>query len=467
MTGDRYAAVEDADWAGLARSTTGHLLRSGEEGFETARLAQIARFDDVVPTALACPDTEADVTAAVAFARRHGLELTVRSGGHSYAGFSSGRGLLLNLVGLSQVRLEGEVAVVGTGTTLGALRSALLPHGVMVPAGVGLTVGIGGSTLGGGMGIVGRRYGLTLDHLLAARVVLADGGVVSCDAEHDPELFWALRGAGAGGFGVVTEFRFSTRPATDVTAFWYSFPWSVAEAALAAWFDWIATLPDEVSCAFVYSDRGGESAPVAEVCGAMQAPATDAAGLLDGLVAAIGTPPVEALRRRMDWREATDFLGEAGRGRDRYRFTKSECFADALPAEGIEGLATAFVRDRVAGEVRGLEFTHCGGAYNRVPKAATAFWHRDQLFMLKYKVVVDVEATAEEKQAASRWLREVHALGTVYGSGTVYPNYPDAELADFLPAYYGGNAERLVSVKAAYDPDEVFRHPQSIPTKFR
>jgi len=188
-----------------------------------------------------------DVAEVIAFAREHGIGIAVRSGGHSFAGYSSTSGIVIDLTPQRSVVLTGGVAKVGAGARLGELYDALLPHGLAIPAGTCPSVGIGGLTLGGGHGILGRMYGLTLDHLTGARVVLASGRVVDCDEGDHADLFWALRGAGSGNFGVVTSFTFRPRPAPRMTSFRLVWPYSRAAAVVAAWQDWTAGGPGELA----------------------------------------------------------------------------------------------------------------------------------------------------------------------------------------------------------------------------
>jgi FAD/FMN-containing dehydrogenase len=155
----------------------------------------------------------------VDFARHCGIETATRSGGHCLAGYSSTRGVLIDVRPMCSVLVADGVTRVGAGTRTGDLCERLFAQGLAIPTGTCPSVGIAGLTLGGGLGILGRAYGLTLDHLLGAQVVLADGRVVECDEHHDPDLFWGLRGAGAGNFGVVTSFTFEPKPAPRMTNF--------------------------------------------------------------------------------------------------------------------------------------------------------------------------------------------------------------------------------------------------------
>ncbi|MGH2385462.1 MAG: FAD-binding oxidoreductase, partial [Candidatus Limnocylindria bacterium] len=168
--------------------------------------------------------TAADVAETIRFARRFGLRTTPRSGGHCFAGRSSNGDIVIDVTPMSTVSIANGVATVGAGARLGDLYDALEGHDRTIPAGTSPTVGIAGLTLGGGLGLLGRMYGLTCDHLLRARVVLADGRVVECaeagcDEDHRADLFWALRGSGGGQLGVVTSLMFSTVPAPTSTCF--------------------------------------------------------------------------------------------------------------------------------------------------------------------------------------------------------------------------------------------------------
>ena len=158
------------------------------------------------------------------FAATAGLPVAPRSGGHCFAGRSTTDGMVLDVAPLDSVEYAEGAAVIGAGARLGDVYDALAPHGVTIPAGCGPDVGIAGLTLGGGLGILGRRHGLTCDALRAAQVTLPDGRAVTCDEEREPDLFWALRGAGGARFGVVTALAFATVPAPELTAFHLVWP---------------------------------------------------------------------------------------------------------------------------------------------------------------------------------------------------------------------------------------------------
>jgi FAD/FMN-containing dehydrogenase len=196
------------DWGALQRAIEGDVVLPGSADYGSVRKPVMARFELVRPLAVVRCATPADVAATLAVARRLRLPTAIRSGGHSVAGRSSTDGIVLDVTPMRSVAVAEEVATVGAGVRLGDLYDELAEHGLTIPAGCGSSVGIAGLTLGGGLGILGRKHGLTCDHLLRAQVVLADGRVVECDEHHD--LFWALRGAGGGHFGVVTSLVFRT-----------------------------------------------------------------------------------------------------------------------------------------------------------------------------------------------------------------------------------------------------------------
>ena len=188
----------------------GALLTPGSPAYDAARRPENRAYADVRPALVLRCCSEADVVQGLTFARETGMPVVPRGGGHCFAGRSSTDGLLLDLSGLSDVAVDGTRATIGAGARLGGVYAALHRRGRTLPAGCGETVGIAGLTLGGGIGLLGRRYGLTCDRLVAARVVLADGRVVDCGPDAEPDLFWALRGAGGGQFGVVTSLTFDT-----------------------------------------------------------------------------------------------------------------------------------------------------------------------------------------------------------------------------------------------------------------
>jgi FAD/FMN-containing dehydrogenase len=456
-----------ADWETLQASIAGSIIRPASSDYDLVRKPAMARFDGVRPEAVVLCRTPADVSAAIAFARRSGLHIAIRGGGHSVAGRSSTEGMVIDVTPMSSVSVADEVATVGAGTRLGDLYDALAEHGRTIAAGCGPSVGIAGLTLGGGLGLLGRTYGLTCDNLLGVQVVLANGRVVECDEHRDAELFWALRGAGGGNFGVVTSFAFRTVPAPSVTVFHLVWPFAQAAAVARAWQAWAPNGPDQLD-ATLRMTAVGERPPVVDLFGAVLGSEAGAAELLDDLIALTGADPASSSREHMAYRDAKRILPELGTGDDLGEqpegdlFTKSEFFRRPVPGETIDELVENLTRGPALGRSREVTFTPWGGAYIRVPADATAFAHREELFLVQHLLVIDRDASAAEREAARDWLTSSWALVHPWGSGRVYPNFPDPDLEDWAEAYYGPNYDRLLRVKARYDPSDFFRFHQSL-----
>ena len=462
--------------AALEAAIEGRVVRAGSADYELLRGPALAQFENVRPQAAVLCTTPGDVTETIAFARRVGAETAARGGGHCFAGRSSTGGILIDLSPMSSVSVTDGLATVGAGALLGDIYDELDAVGLTIASGACPSVGIAGLTLGGGLGIIGRRYGLTSDQLVGAQVVLADGRVVECDEHRHAELFWALRGAGGGHFGVVTSFGFRTVPADDLTCFKLVWPYTHAAAAIEAWQDWAPDARDELAASLLVTAPEDLQEPVVTLFGAMLGAETETASTLDQLVVRLGTDPATARLEQMSHRAAKRFLAEHAPGTENHdgaspvepsrrslMFSKSEFFPRRLPRDAIKALVEGFAADRASGQARELDFTPWGGAYNRTPPDATAFVHRSERFLLKHAVALDDDASTRERDAARDWLAKSWSLVHRWGSGGVFPNFPDPDLTDWASAYHGANYQRLTRVKANCDPDNVFHFHQSVP----
>jgi FAD/FMN-containing dehydrogenase len=305
---------------------------------------------------------------------------------------------------------------------------------------------------------------VTSDRLIGAEVVLADGRVVRCDEHHDGDLFWALRGAGAGTLGVVTSLEFLTVPEPAATNFHLSWPYEHAAEIVEAWQGWAPTGPDELAASLkVTASDDVADPPSVDVYGVLFEHGSDAGSTIEGLLARVRADPSSATQREMSFPETRRFwahLGAEGNvaeddaepAEHPYLFCRSEFFARPLPAEAIAALLETFSRERAPGESRELDFMPWGGAYNRVPADATAFVHRDELFLLKHSVVVDPSASTGAKVAAHRQVDASWASVHAWGSGRMFQNFADPELDAWADAYVGSNLERLLQIKARYHP---------------
>ncbi|HSC04134.1 MAG TPA: FAD-binding oxidoreductase, partial [Solirubrobacteraceae bacterium] len=238
----------------------GQVIKRGAAGFAQAAHVYNSRFDGVLPSLVARPLDAADARKAVQWAVSHGVPLRARSGGHSYAGYSTLKGGMVldlrHLRGIS-VDLHAHTATIGAGSQLIDVYSALAARGVTIPAGSCPSVGIAGHALGGGMGLAGRKFGLTTDNLVSARVITADGKLITASAHEHPDLYWALRGGGGGNFGVVTSFTFRVH-AVPKTVAWFFVRWPASRAAdaLAAWQGWAPHARRELTSIFHLNGGG-------------------------------------------------------------------------------------------------------------------------------------------------------------------------------------------------------------------
>jgi FAD/FMN-containing dehydrogenase len=452
-----------ADWDALHGAVEGEVVLPDSADYDRLRTPPMARFRDVRPAAVVRCRTPADLAEALAFALGSGLEVVVRSGGHCFAGGSSTRGVLVDVGPMDGVSLAGEIATVGAGARLGEIYDTLAGSERTIAGGCGPTVGIAGLTLGGGLGLLGRTHGLTSDQLVGAEVVLADGRVVRCDQQEHADLFWALRGAGSTRFGVLTSLELAAVPALDATAFECHWPERAMAVIVDAWQDWAPDADDGVAASLLVTAPAdpGRSVDV-RVFGAMIGSESDARSTLDGMVARAGIDPVSATFEQLPYRQAKRYLAEHDAGSTAkpdpgHLFAKSEFFRAPLPAPSTTALAAHIRFARVPGQARELDFTPWGGAYNRVRRDATAFPHRTARFLLKHEVVIDAEEAQTGTVAAREWLARSWALAHPSGTGGAYVNFPDPDLGAWAPAYHGANLDRLLSVKARYDPHDVFR----------
>ena len=474
----------EADWTALARSLQGTLVRPNSPRYQTAYQLYSPRFDGIRPTAIAYCASPADVQSCLSFARKFSLPLAARGGGHSYAGYSTTTGLVVDVTRMNAVQVNASAgnAIVGAGARLIDVYAAVAQRGMVIPAGSCPTVGIAGVTLGGGIGVLGRKFGLTCDNLLAAQVVVADGRILTCDAHTNADLFWALRGGGGGNFGVVTSFTFQTHQVATLSLFTLNWPWSSAANMVNAWQNWAPHTPDELWSNCLLLGTGDKSAdPIARVNGVYVGDTTALNTLLRQLTSQISVAPASSYVSESGILET--MLIEAGcygktvsechlpgqtpdgqEQRDTYS-AKSDFYTRALPRQGIDNLVNAIDRRQASSTIAGggILLDACGGAINRVAADATAFAHRDALFSAQYLAHWNASDPAAVVTANYSWMADTWQAMRPYASGAAYQNYIDPNLADWQNAYYGANLSRLQRIKAIYDPGNLFQFAQSIP----
>lgn len=472
-------------WDALREGLDGTLLRPGERDFTAARKLFNPRYDTVRPAAVAYCAGPGDVSECLAFARQHGIPVAVRSGGHSYAGWSSGKGkLIIDVQKMARVTASGRTAKVGAGAKLIDVYSELTAHKRTVPGGTCPTVGISGLALGGGIGVVARAYGLTSDSLTGARVVTADGKLRDVNEESETDLFWALRGAGNGHFGVVTSLDFRTHVAPRCVTFFLSWPWSRAAAVVREWQRWAPAAPEEIWANLHLSAPVGGNPGSVRVGGLSLGARSEVENQLDRLTDRVGAPAFSHSVKPHGFMEAMKTMGGVSgwslaqahqrgtlpgrtkRGkvaRESYA-ARSDFYTRPIPADGVSALLARVERlAKLGGGGAGLiALDAMGGAVNRIRKDATAFVHRDARFLAQYLISWPDSARSTTVAAHRGWLDGTHAAMRPWASGYAYQNYADSALRDWRHAYYGANAERLTKVKSVYDPERIFTFPQAL-----
>lgn len=455
------SAGADGPVQALARMLDGDVVVPGAARYETAKLLWDTRFDSLKPRAIAYCANAVDVERVVRWARAHSIHVVPRSGGHSYAGYSSGNGVVVADVSrLNQVAVSGPLATVGAGASLIHVYDVLAQRGVTIPGGSCPTVGIAGLALGGGVGYASRQLGTTTDSIASLRIVNAAGELLTCSAKRNADLFWACRGGGGGNFGIATGFTFRVHPVSTVSTYSIEWPWASAADAVAAWQQFAPLAPDALFSVLDLIATGPTAANArAHVVSAGQyfGPEADLASLLQPLTSVgsplrITTQTLAYLDAVVHWAGCRD---AATCTEPRSTFAaKSDYVAAPLPPSAIATLVAAVEARQQQG--RGaLYLDASGGAINRVPKAATAFVHRDALFSIQYT------STGGDSGGAG-WLSSLYAAMRPHVSGFAYQNYIDPQLSTWPHAYYGTNLPRLQAVKRRVDPHNAFRFAQSI-----
>lgn len=400
------------------------------------------------PALIVLARTPAEVRASVRVARHHDLPLSVRGGGHDYAGRALRHGgLVIDQTGVRQVRVDVQkrVATVGGGATIRDVITAVTPHELAAAAGTAGSVGITGLALGGGYGPLAGRAGLSLDNLLGAEVVLADGRLVTTDATREPELYWALRGGG-GNFGVVTSMRLRLHRVPRMLAGIILFPWSQATGVWEGLREVLATSPDELT---VQSGiiAGEDGSPVMFLSPAWS-------GDLD-----LGEKAVDALRRLgtplrdqvtpLTYLELLNLLDPFVVNGDHYSI-RTRNLPDYTP-DAVAALVHA--GSTLTSPLSGIPIHHFHGAATRVPIDSTAFGVRQG------HLTVEIVAAWEEGDDSAPHLAWADATSTALAPASLpggYPNLLGPDQHEQIAHAYGPNTARLLAAKAHYDPDGIF-----------
>lgn len=469
------------DWDALRGQLSGDLVLPTDPRYDVARQLQLGQFDSVRPQAVAYCASVADVQSVIRFARDNDLHTVPRSGGHSFGGYSTTDGVVLDVSRMNQVQVGASTVVAGAGTQLVDATNALAPQGLLLAGGLCPTVGLGGFIQGGGIGPQTRRYGMACDRMVAATVVLANGQAVRTSPEEHPDLFWALSGGGGGNMGVVTSFELLPVQVTSMVSYMLVWPWDAASDVLQAWQPWVVAAPNDLAAVLVViSFDAATTTPEIWAFGCWYGPTEQFDRMLDDLVAQVGSapvsrvavrkPPLEAMKEFYGCQDLTveqchriGFSPEALMPRSDYYRTRNRMFADPLPGPGVDHMLQVFADDPRAGQFRVLYFETLGGAASLRARTETAYVHRDSRLVAGYTAALTgPNITAEDTAACEDWLASGFRAMDAHSLHESYQNFMDPALPDWRQAYYGENYPRLVHIKHQYDPDRFFDFPRAI-----
>ncbi len=442
----------------------GRLIVPTSAEYTAARTVINPRID-VKPTYIAYCKDEREVAATMKWARANGRRVTVRSGGHSYEGASMNNDIVIDISNLKSFALGTDTMVIGAGWKQGELARRLFDARPNTGAVMGSckTVGLSGFSLGGGFGFLSRKHGLGVDNIVSLTLVNAAGEIVVANDRENKELFWALRGGGAGNFGVVTsmEYRVHAVPPV-VTTFYHKFTLDEASRIVPLWFQWIKDMAPEIVSIMSISGGGG-SGSVA-ISGQFL-------GTADALMATARPDwgvPMEGWLRERSYLDAIDYFngGASSSKESRWR-ARSDYYLKPLNNEGVDTIAKVL---RAVGNPWAFAFLFdsYGPVIRAVPSDAMAFAHRKDILCCMQLYMswggTAMGPNAQDGNSAIR-LRAIgdalKASGNV--SGRAYPNYADSTRDDWPSAYYADNLARLSRAKQQFDPTHFFTFAQSLP----
>jgi FAD/FMN-containing dehydrogenase len=478
----RAQTASRVNWNRLRHHLRGRLVLPSDADYPTAKQLYLVQFDDTSPRAIAYCASAADVALCLGFAQDNAVPVVARSGGHSAGGYSTTPGLVIDVSGLDSITLGRGTATIGTGAQLVDITNTLAPAGLTMSGGYCPTVAAGGYLQGGGVGLLTRSIGVASDKVTSAQVVLADGRVVTASPRQHSDLYWALRGGGGGNFGIVTFYTIIPSPLTDLAAGILYWPYDQALDLLDGWTRWLADAPRTIggSITIMLEDAAPGKVPVVSVVVGSVDTGAGFGTEIDRLVSLVGHAPASrqiltapyqtimmSLYRCADLTvEQCHRTGAFPGGqlpRPALGLERGRMFSRAMPRDGWSKALAVLDKERLAGQTRQLQVAALGGAANTLSRTATAYVHRDSLFMVNYLASnVAAPVSDEAKSAAGRFVDVGFAVISPYSNGETYQNFVDPRLPDWKRSYYAENYSRLRRVKGVYDPHNVFHSAQSI-----
>ncbi len=480
------ALAAQPPWAQLTRSFQGQVVLPSDARYAVARQLEIGQFDWVSPRAIAYCTSARDVSLAIRFARDNAMAVAVRSGGHGYGGYATGRGLVIDTSRLNAVTVGAGRVDVGPGALNIDIVHTLATRQLVISEGGCPTVAAGGFLQGGGFGLLTRSTGMACDAVVEAEMVLADGRIVTVSPTAHPDLFWAIRGGGGGNFGVVTRYTVVPHDGDRMVMTNLAFPYERAADVLHGVSRWLVDAPriiggggyvvqpDAASGAapavtVLLASRGTEdelraqTARLLDLSGPPSARQDAALTYRDLQMIVFGCSTLDQQRCRRSEKTSTGALGRPAYALERSRFATAP-FSGADWARVMSAFDADRGADRGAGQARYLDLHMFGGAANDPARTDTAYVHRDSLFAVNYRVfIADPAAVSRRTIAASTgWVDRGFATIDPLSNGESYQNWIDPSLRDWQRSYYGENYARLSAVKRAWDPDGFFRFAQGI-----
>ena len=461
----REATLTHEQLDDLAASLDGSLLSEGDEGWEEAVLIWNGRAA-TLPALVVQPTSAADVAAAVTFARDHGLLVSVKGGGHNIAGTAIAEGgLTLDMSRMAEVTVDAEarIAHVGPGCRLQDVDRATQAHGLATVLGFYSEVGVAGLTLGGGLGYLTRRFGWAVDNLREVEIVTADGTIRTASRDENADLFWGVRGGG-GNFGVVTRFSFRLHEVgPTVYGGLIAWPFERADEILRAYRAITMDAPRELAvwlialtappAPFVPKEWHGKKLCAMAVCYTGDLAETEA---VLAPIRALRDPAVDLLQELPY--TAVQALIDGTEPKGMHYYWKTE-FLTELSSDFLSMLAEVFATCPIPGAELGI--LHLGGAANELDEDDGAIGNRDARYVLG--VLGMWEPDQPDGDAFEDWVRDAWARLRPFSTGRTYINFQTADEGDErVRATYGANYERLVELKQAYDPENLFRSNRNI-----
>jgi FAD/FMN-containing dehydrogenase len=444
--------------AGAAAGTelTGRVVRPADAAYEAARQGWDALFQSY-PSAVVFVQGNDDVVNGLTWARTHDTALRVRSGRHSLEGWSSvDGGVVIDVSDLKTIEIDrkAKTAKVGTGVTQGELVAALDGTGLGFPTGDEASVGLGGVVLGGGIGVLSRQMGVGCDNLLGVDLVVPSGRkgarLVHADAKTNRDLLWACRGGGGGNFGIATSYELRLHEMPDPVTIWQvNWDFDALHDAFDAWQGWAPTADDRLGSTIVVL----KPANGLEIDGVFLGSEAELGDLLAPVADVAGA---QVQTSESSWTERYQNVNSGPRQNAFWKFTPSWAYKE-LSSAALDTVAELMTR--APADPCNFWSLSWGGKVKTPPKGGTAYFHRDPLFYAEPGAGWNDAALTE---ACVTWIGEFREAMDDHVEGG-YVNVPDRAINDFGTSYYGTNFERLQSVKAEWDPNNVFHFEQSIP----